>query len=177
MSIVAKFTCQSVTSYEGAERVDLHAAHGSGNESWAKATPGGNLQITISNPEARGRFEPGKSYMLTIAAPAALPAAPKDWLSSITGEVGFEAYGGAGPNPWKTYNGGEMPRWPSLEATTAGLATRERWAAAGRAEIIAFLAAHGFECIPADTFANTPSRIAPIATKRAPAITTSGNAG
>jgi hypothetical protein len=39
---------------------------GLGNESWSSATPGGQLQITISNPAARGKFEPGKSYMLTI---------------------------------------------------------------------------------------------------------------
>lgn len=71
MSIVAKFTCQAVTDYGSSEEVKLYAAHGPGNESWSKATPGGQFSISISNPAARGHFEPGKSYMLTIEpAPA-----------------------------------------------------------------------------------------------------------
>ena len=44
-----------------------------------------------------------------------------------------------------------------------------------QAEIAAFLLSHGLEVIPADAFANTPERIAPIATGRGPAITTTGN--
>lgn len=75
MPIVAKFTCASVTDYGGSEEVKFHAAHGPGNESWSKATPGGNLQVSISNPAARGQFEPGKSYLLTIDA-ATVPVSP-----------------------------------------------------------------------------------------------------
>lgn len=175
MSITAKFTCQSVTTYESAERVELTAAHGPGNESWSKATPGGNLQITISNPAARGQFTPGKSYMLTVEAPEHVPASPAAPFANVTGEIGFDAYGGAGPDPWKTYNGMPMPRWPSLGETPAGLITRERWAAAAQAEITAFLAAHGLCVVPADLFANTAERIAPIATGKGPAITSTGS--
>jgi hypothetical protein len=95
--------------------------------------------------------------------------------TAITGQVGFDAYGSAGPNPWKTFNGGDMPRWSALGETPTGLVTRERWAAAARAEIDAFLAGHGLEIVPADVFANTPERLAPIA--KGPAITTTSNRG
>lgn len=169
MTIVAKFTCQSVTAFEGAERVELHAAHGPGNESWSKATPGGNLQITISNPQARGKFAPGKSYMLMVDGPSA------SVFGGVTGEIGFNAYGDAGPTPWKTFNGADMPRWPSLAETPAGHVTRDRWAAAAKAEIAGFLWSHGLKVIPADVFANTPERIVPISTTKGLAITTTGN--
>lgn len=65
--------------------------------------------------------------------------------TSSTGEVGFNAYGGAGPNPWMTFNGADMPRWPDLGETPTGLVTRARWAAAANAEIAVFLANHGCE--------------------------------
>lgn len=69
---------------------------------------------------------------LTFTVPSAQPIA-------TTGQVGFDAYGGHGPNPWKTWNGGDMPRWPALGETEAGQVTRSRWAAAGAAEITAYL--------------------------------------
>jgi hypothetical protein len=68
MNIVAKFKCNAVTKFEGGgEEVSLIAVYGAGNESWAKATPSGGLKMAISNPEACGKFEPGKSYLLTFA--------------------------------------------------------------------------------------------------------------
>ena len=62
----AKFICESVTSFVEGEHVKLHAAHGPGNESWSKWTPGGTLEMTISNPDARGKMVPGKAYFLDI---------------------------------------------------------------------------------------------------------------
>jgi hypothetical protein len=65
--IVAKFKCESITKYEGSgEQVKLRAAYGKGNESWAAATPSGVVELAISNPEAAGKFEPGKHYLLTF---------------------------------------------------------------------------------------------------------------
>jgi hypothetical protein len=67
MNIVAKFKCNAVTKYEsGQEQVSFQAAYGPGNESWAKATPSGEIKMSISNPEACGKFEPGKSYLLNF---------------------------------------------------------------------------------------------------------------
>jgi hypothetical protein len=63
--IVAKFRCTQVSKNEdGSEEVKLIAAHGPENESWSKYTPYGDLTMGISNPDAQGRFEPGKEYML-----------------------------------------------------------------------------------------------------------------
>jgi hypothetical protein len=67
MSIIAKLSCASVTNFGASEEVKFYAAHGPGNESWSKATPSGNVTITISNPEARGKFTPGKDYTITFA--------------------------------------------------------------------------------------------------------------
>lgn len=65
--IVAKFKCESVNRNEYNETVILKAVYGPGNESWSKATPGGDLSMMITNPDAKGKFEPGKSYLLTFA--------------------------------------------------------------------------------------------------------------
>jgi hypothetical protein len=67
MRIVAKFVCESVRrdEYEN-EHAAFRPAHGPGNEAWSKATPGGKVEMMISNPGAQGWFEPGKSYMLTF---------------------------------------------------------------------------------------------------------------
>lgn len=65
--IRAKFRCSRVARDEyGNETPEFYADHGPGNEQWAKATPGGNLTMTISNPGAQGFFTPGKSYFLTF---------------------------------------------------------------------------------------------------------------
>lgn len=70
--IRAKFKVQSVTTFEGGhESVDLYAVHGKGNEGWAKATPGGNLKLNISNPDAIGKLKIGQCYYLDFSeAPA-----------------------------------------------------------------------------------------------------------
>lgn len=67
--IRAKFKCQSVTKYEGSETVKLSAANGRSdteNAQWAKWTPCGDLSMSINNPEAQGKIEPGKYYFLDI---------------------------------------------------------------------------------------------------------------
>jgi len=68
-NIRAKFICESVTDFgkEAAERVTLRAIHGKGNESWSKWTPGGSLELSISNPEARGKFVPKQAYYLDFS--------------------------------------------------------------------------------------------------------------
>ena len=46
---------------------------GSGNESWAKYTPQGEIKMLINNPSAAAKFELGKQYFVdfTPAEPAA----------------------------------------------------------------------------------------------------------
>jgi hypothetical protein len=48
------------------------------------------------------------------------------------GQVGFEAYGEAGSQPWKTFDGRDMPRWEAMEYPAAAL-TKARWQAAADA--------------------------------------------
>jgi hypothetical protein len=70
MSVRAKFMCSSVTkNHDGGEGVALYAANGkngTANAQWSKWTPGGNLTLTISNPEAQGRLVPGRYYFIDI---------------------------------------------------------------------------------------------------------------
>ncbi len=105
MSIVAKMKCSEVKKDEyGNEHVALYPVHGDceENKSWSKATPGGRLELMISNPGAQGQHSPGGLYRVTIEAfllalvlatlltpslafaqdPAA-PAAPKSTLELI----------------------------------------------------------------------------------------------
>lgn len=70
MNIRAKFQCSSVENYGSQEKVNFHAVYSPDpedpNYTWSKASPQGSFSITISNPAARGKFEPGKSYFLDI---------------------------------------------------------------------------------------------------------------
>lgn len=74
MTVRAKFyvyTASSTSYYPGKKAPDqttvkLHAASGPGNEEWAQATPGGSLELTISNPDAYRQFEVGQYVMLTL---------------------------------------------------------------------------------------------------------------
>ncbi len=64
----AKFMCMSVSkdAYEN-ETVTLapvYGKDGSANASWAKATPSGRIELTISNPKAQGHFVPGRDYFV-----------------------------------------------------------------------------------------------------------------
>lgn len=66
--IRAKFRCTSVTEHEGATKQYVFVAETQGeeNKSWAKWTPSGKLEISITNPDAQ-KFEPGKRYYLDFA--------------------------------------------------------------------------------------------------------------
>jgi hypothetical protein len=78
MSIRCKFYCSEVAKvahYGGGnvdqERVKLIAvtADTPENKAWSKWTPSGSFEVLITNPEAIGKIEVGKSYFidLTIA--------------------------------------------------------------------------------------------------------------
>lgn len=78
MSVIAKFSCQSVTDFGASKEITLAAVHSDNgeNKSWSKYTPSGKLVMTITNPEAFEQFKPGQSYYLTFkaCAPAAVAA-------------------------------------------------------------------------------------------------------
>lgn len=67
----AKFLCTSVArDLGGNELASLCAANGkngTANAQWAHWTPGGTLTLTINNPDAQGKFVPGKFYFLDVA--------------------------------------------------------------------------------------------------------------
>ena len=70
----AKFLLSELkhTHLQGANPDDIYVqatfaavwADGKGNESWAKATPSGQLVMSITNPAAVAEFELGKFYYL-----------------------------------------------------------------------------------------------------------------
>jgi hypothetical protein len=72
MNVRAKFRCNFVAPTHTNDpnatcvRVDMMPvyADGKGNDSWSKATPGGQLTMWITNPAAADAFEPGKEYFL-----------------------------------------------------------------------------------------------------------------
>jgi len=67
--IIAKFQCNTVAqSVSQDERVMLNAVYADSgpNKEWAKYTPSGSLDMTISNPSAQGQIKPGKFYKITI---------------------------------------------------------------------------------------------------------------
>lgn len=69
MTIRAKFQVQGVKRTIYGESIELAAVNGkdgSANAAWSKATPSGKLEMHISNPDAQGRFEPGRFYFLDI---------------------------------------------------------------------------------------------------------------
>lgn len=70
MNVRAKFRCSEVAKMKGGddalERVRFHPVGGDENKMWSKWTPGGSLEMTISNPAVHGAFEPGEDYYLDI---------------------------------------------------------------------------------------------------------------
>ncbi len=67
--IRAKMMCQAAAEDDfGNEQVTLYAVYddGKANKSWSEATPAGNLDLTISNPAAKGKFEVGKEYYIDV---------------------------------------------------------------------------------------------------------------
>ena len=65
--IRAKFRCNSVRNFKDSEVVELNAVCDDRNKQWARWTPSGQVSIQIDNPDARGRFEPGKCYFLDFS--------------------------------------------------------------------------------------------------------------
>lgn len=66
--IVAKVKCVGIADSYGNESVSFNAViDGSEeNKSFSAATPSLNLNMVISNPDAKGAFEAGKEYLLTF---------------------------------------------------------------------------------------------------------------
>lgn len=70
MTLRAKMLCQSVTDTGFADNVRLTPVWTDGKNSedntYAKATPAGELTLQIDNPTARGFIKPQKKYYVTI---------------------------------------------------------------------------------------------------------------
>lgn len=69
MSVRAKFRCvetkKSDHGYGSRQNtVVLRPVSGPGNESWAAATPGGEISMNINNPEALDQFKLGAIYFV-----------------------------------------------------------------------------------------------------------------
>lgn len=71
MTVSAKFY---VSKVEGQQVSMYPVCRGVENREWASATPGGNLMMSISNPEALAQFTAGEEYSLTFThAPKPVP--------------------------------------------------------------------------------------------------------
>jgi hypothetical protein len=57
---------------------------------------------------------------------------PSDNISVPLAQLMFDAYNGQGPNPWKTWDGKDVPRWEQLNDQV-----RAKWNAAARVALIA----------------------------------------
>ena len=70
MTVRAKFFCQSIQKAEDDSYRTINmspvTADTEENKSWSKYTPGGQLQLVVSNPAAFGQFEQGKEYFIDI---------------------------------------------------------------------------------------------------------------
>ena len=66
-----KFTLNSITNHNyGAQTFKFGAVYDNGteeNKRYAKATPSGQLEMTVDNPPAQAFFELGKSYYLDFS--------------------------------------------------------------------------------------------------------------
>ncbi|QHP55023.1 hypothetical protein EH203_14950 [Pectobacterium carotovorum subsp. carotovorum] len=71
MTVRAKFSCHFIQKADDdSYRVVHMGAVTSGseeNQAWSKLTPGGQLQMHISNPAAFSQFEQGKEYYIDIS--------------------------------------------------------------------------------------------------------------
>lgn len=70
MSITAKFRVHRINELEDSRDVHLTAVTSSDpsneNYSWSKLTPGGVIQMNITNPDAFNQFVVGHEYLLTF---------------------------------------------------------------------------------------------------------------
>lgn len=74
----AKFVCQAVTNFVGRQaKVTLTPVTGGSEENksfWAY-TPSGQIEMTITNPDAVDHFQPGQEYYVDFSpAMAEVPA-------------------------------------------------------------------------------------------------------
>lgn len=71
MATRAKFRCSVIEDYGTSKKVKLNAVYApdaNGEDAgFTKATPSGELWMTIDNPNASCQFEPGKHYYLDIS--------------------------------------------------------------------------------------------------------------
>ncbi|WP_431860055.1 hypothetical protein [Azospirillum sp.] len=69
--VTAKMRCHYIQAGDSHRTVHLHPVYDSDpngpNASWSKATPSGQVSLTITNPGAYERFEEGKEYMVTFS--------------------------------------------------------------------------------------------------------------
>lgn len=77
MSTRAKFTCSRVEDYGQSKKVVLNVVYEGSlgpneeNKRFTKATPSGEIWMTIDNPAASVQFKPGRSYYVDVSeAPA-----------------------------------------------------------------------------------------------------------
>ncbi|MEZ2586139.1 hypothetical protein ACBQ10_16395 [Kluyvera intermedia] len=70
MSVRAKFRCNHIDKAENDSHRTVHmspvTADTPENKTWSRYTPGGLLQMHISNPAAYDQFEQGKEYYIDI---------------------------------------------------------------------------------------------------------------
>lgn len=70
MTVRAKSFCQSIQKAEDDSYRTIHmtpvTADTEENKAWSKYTPGGQLTMHVSNPEAFEQFEQGKEYFIDI---------------------------------------------------------------------------------------------------------------
>lgn len=70
MTVRAKFVCNFIQKASDDSHRTIHMApvisDTEENKAWSKYTPGGLLQMHISNPAAFEQFEQGKEYFIDI---------------------------------------------------------------------------------------------------------------
>lgn len=70
MSVTAKFKVHHVEEFETSRVVHMAAVYSSDttseNYSWSQATPGGVIQMNITNPAAFNQFEVGHEYLVNF---------------------------------------------------------------------------------------------------------------
>ena len=70
MTVRAKFRCHFIQKADDNSHCTVHMSPVTDdtpeNKTWSKYTPGGLLQMHISNPAAFSQFEQGKEYYIDI---------------------------------------------------------------------------------------------------------------
>ena len=64
--VVAKVKCITKSIFETCVEIKLSAVCGNSeeNKTWAKYTPAGAINLSITNPDAYNEFEVGKEYLV-----------------------------------------------------------------------------------------------------------------